>query len=167
MALSEQREQELLAEVKKWKEIAEFEHAKRCWSSNLSLGQGALDAYAQKWQGFGPALKDHLEKIAKSFPQYVPSVPDWLEPKAAKRTEGGKVLVDVKELSALRLNDARYRWLRDESWAGYNISKSKPQVAETIVFVERHGMVKMVLAEEALDEAVDAALAADKKAVQV
>ena len=58
---------------------------------------------------------------------------------------------------------ARYRWLRNESWACYNIAKKKPEVA--LVAVVRDGAcnVKMVLAEDAMDTAVDAALAAQAK----
>jgi hypothetical protein len=50
---------------------------------------------------------------------------------------------------------ARYRWLRNESWACYNIAKKKPEVA--LVAVVRDGAcnVKMVLAEDAMDTAVD------------
>jgi hypothetical protein len=68
----------------------------------------------------------------------------------------------VQQPSTQDREDAeRYRWLRNESWAGYHIGKGKPQVAETIVFIEReHGNVKTVLAEEALDTAIDAARAA-------
>ena len=57
----------------------------------------------------------------------------------------------------------RYRWLRNESWACYNIAKKKPEVA--LVAVVRDGAcnVKMVLAEGAMDTAVDAALAAQAK----
>jgi hypothetical protein len=55
---------------------------------------------------------------------------------------------------------ARYRWLRNESWAGYNTAKGKPQVAESVVLTrDGAGNVKCILAEDAMDQAIDAALA--------
>ena len=63
-----------------------------------------------------------------------------------------------------RLDAERYRWLRDESWAGYNISKGKPRVFETVTMVlDGAKNFKTILAEEALDAAIDAALAASKE----
>lgn len=61
-------------------------------------------------------------------------------------------------LAPLERDAARYRWLRNESWAGYNFAKGKPQVAETVVFVEGGGSAKTILAEDALDSAVDCAI---------
>ncbi|MNX75648.1 hypothetical protein D3C86_1071320 [compost metagenome] len=67
---------------------------------------------------------------------------------------------DAALAAASALNAVRYRWLRDESWAGYNQAKRRPQVAETIVFIaDGAGNVRTILAEEALDAAVDAAIA--------
>jgi len=70
---------------------------------------------------------------------------------------------------AAPLSDAedaeRYRWLRNESWAGYNASKSKPQVFETVTMVvDGARNFKTILAEDALDAAIDAAIAAAKEA---
>jgi len=74
---------------------------------------------------------------------------------------GATYIFTHPQLSDETVKDAeRYRWLRNESWAGYNSGKSKPQVAETIVFVQRHGTVETVLAEEALDLAIDEAMKA-------
>jgi len=36
------------AKAQKWKQIAEYQYAKRMYPGNLELGQGALDAYAKK-----------------------------------------------------------------------------------------------------------------------
>lgn len=56
----------------------------------------------------------------------------------------------------------RYRWLRNESWAGYNNSKRKPQVFEIVTMILGGARnFETILAEEALDEAIDAAIAAD------
>ena len=49
----------------------------------------------------------------------------------------------------------RYRWLRNESWAGYNTGKGTPSVYT----VDGAGNRRMMLAEEAMDEAIDAAMA--------
>jgi chromosome segregation ATPase len=63
------------------------------------------------------------------------------------------------EFERLRQDAARYQWLRNESWAGYNQSKRRPMVAENIVFVaDGAGNVKTILAGDALDAAIDAAL---------
>lgn len=48
----------------------------------------------------------------------------------------------------------RYRWLRDESWAGYNQCKGFPHVFT----VDGAGNRRTMLAEEALDAAIDAAM---------
>ena len=62
---------------------------------------------------------------------------------------------------ALELDAKRYRWLRNESWAGYNQSKGKPQVFETVTMVlDGARNFKCILAEEAFDDAIDAAIAA-------
>ena len=55
---------------------------------------------------------------------------------------------------------ARYRWLRDESWAGYNSGNGTPKVYT----IDGAGNRKMQLAEDAMDSAVDAARAAQKEA---
>lgn len=71
--------------------------------------------------------------------------------------------LESPEVQALREDAERYWWLRNESWAGYNQSKRKPQVAETIVFVQDGaGNVKTILAEDALDAAIDAAMEKQK-----
>ncbi|MDR9839411.1 hypothetical protein [Herbaspirillum huttiense] len=68
---------------------------------------------------------------------------------------------DAGKDDALELDAKRYRWLRNESWAGYNQSKGKPQVFETVTMVlDGARNFKCILAEEALDNAVDAARAA-------
>lgn len=77
------------------------------------------------------------------------------------------MIVPTKDFSALLADleraekDAeRYRWLRNESWAGYNQSKRLPEVAESVVLTrDGAGNVKTILAEEAMDAAIDAALA--------
>ncbi len=53
----------------------------------------------------------------------------------------------------------RYRWLRNESWAGYNTGKGTPSVYT----VDGAGNRRMMLAEEAMDDAIDAAIAAIKQ----
>lgn len=63
----------------------------------------------------------------------------------------------------LEQDAARYRWLRNESWACYNISKKKPEVALVACVRDGSGNVKTILAETAMDEAIDAALAAQAK----
>lgn len=72
---------------------------------------------------------------------------------------------DAISITAKAEKDAqRYRWLRNESWAGYNAHKHKPEVFETVTMVRgAAGNVKTILAEEALDEAVDAAIAQQKE----
>lgn len=54
----------------------------------------------------------------------------------------------------------RYRWLRNESWAGYNTGKGTPSVYT----VDGAGNRRMMLAEEAMDDAIDAAIAQQKGA---
>ena len=49
----------------------------------------------------------------------------------------------------------RYRWLRNESWAGYNTGKGTPSVYT----VDGAGNRRMMLAEEAMDAAIDTAMA--------
>lgn len=79
------------------------------------------------------------------------------------RREAWQAALASPEVQALREDAERYRWLRNESWAGYNQSKRKPQVAETIVFVQDGaGNVKTILAEDALDAAIDAAMEKQK-----
>ena len=76
------------------------------------------------------------------------------------------ILSLLDELQTLRVTaenaekDAeRYRWLRNESWAGYNNSKGKPQV-----FVhDGAGNRKTMLAEDAMDSEIDAAIDAAMK----
>lgn len=46
-----------------WKEIAEYQYALRQYPSQPELGQGALDAFAQKWPGFEAAVELHMEKL--------------------------------------------------------------------------------------------------------
>lgn len=54
----------------------------------------------------------------------------------------------------------RYRWLRNESWSCAHGRGKYPRVCETIVFTQDGaGNVKTILAEEAMDAAIDAALA--------
>ena len=92
-----------------------------------------------------------------------------------KRYIGGVVVHivgDVKEGDLLYLRPtapsadsvledaARYRWLRDESWAGYNSGNGTPKVYT----IDGAGNRKMQLAEDAMDSAVDAARAAQKEA---
>jgi hypothetical protein len=47
-------------QLQKWKEIAEFEHALRMYPNNLTLGQGALDAYAENWISYEDAMKKKI-----------------------------------------------------------------------------------------------------------
>lgn len=49
----------------KWKEIAEFKYALRRYPDQLSLGQGALDAWAAKWPGFDAAIAREVAKRAE------------------------------------------------------------------------------------------------------
>ncbi len=53
----------------------------------------------------------------------------------------------------------RYRWLRDEAWAGYNQGKGFPHVFT----VDGAGNRRTMLAEDALDDAIDAAIARGKE----
>lgn len=54
-------------------------------------------------------------------------------------------------------NAERYLWLRNESWAGYNHAKGKPEAVTLIVTRDGAGNVTSLLAEDALDQAVDQA----------
>jgi hypothetical protein len=53
---------------------------------------------------------------------------------------------------------ARYRWLRNEAWGGHVMSKGLPHVVEYLPGLMRGGRITE-LAEEALDTAIDAAIA--------
>jgi hypothetical protein len=65
----------------------------------------------------------------------------------------------LADLDAAEKDAQRYRWLRNESWAGYNQSKRLPEVAESVVITrDGAGNVKTILAEDAMDAAIDAAL---------
>lgn len=67
------------------------------------------------------------------------------------------------EVERLGADAGRYRWLRNESWAGYHQCKGRPEVAETVVLTrDGAGNVRTILAEEAMDAAIDAAIAASK-----
>lgn len=60
----------------------------------------------------------------------------------------------IAELEKVLKDAERYRWLRNESWAGYNMSKGFPHV-----FTEDGaGNRRMMLAEAAMDQSVDAAM---------
>ena len=60
--------------------------------------------------------------------------------------------------AALSAGDAadaqRYRWLRDEAWAGYNQGKGFPHVFT----IDGAGNRRTMLAEDALDASIDAAM---------
>lgn len=51
-----------------------------------------------------------------------------------------------------KLDAERYRWLRNESWACYNIAKGKPEVAMVAVISDGSGNIQTILAEEAMDD---------------
>ena len=71
----------------------------------------------------------------------------------AQPAQAGQVPSDV-------VRDARrYRWLRNESWAGYNTGRGTPSVYT----VDGAGNRRLMLAEEAMDEAIDAAMAQGEK----
>ena len=59
---------------------------------------------------------------------------------------------------------ARYRWLRNEAWGGGMVSKKFPHVVEYGPGLMRSALTE--LAEEGLDEAIDAAMKATQKEVQ-
>jgi hypothetical protein len=61
------------------------------------------------------------------------------------------------EAEANRVDAERYRWLRDESWSGARISDSSPKVFT----LDGAGNRRLVLAECALDAAIDAARGKD------
>jgi hypothetical protein len=63
------------------------------------------------------------------------------------------------ENEALRADAERYRWLRNESWAGYHSGDASPKVFT----VDGAGNRRMMLAEEAMDAAIDATLAQGEK----
>jgi hypothetical protein len=63
------------------------------------------------------------------------------------------------EIKALRADAERYRWLRNESWAGYHSGDASPKVFT----VDGAGNRRMMLAEEAMDAAIDATLAQGEK----
>ncbi|GDY37277.1 Lar family restriction alleviation protein [Acidovorax sp. NB1] len=56
------------------------------------------------------------------------------------------------------LDAVRYRWLRNESWAGYHSGNGTPKVYT----IDGAGNRRVQLAEDAMDEAIDAALAAQR-----
>lgn len=77
--------------------------------------------------------------------------------------EAWQAALESPEVQALRKDAERYRWLRNESWAGYNEGSRKPRVAQTIVITQDGaGNVTTILAEDALDAAVDAAMEKQK-----
>lgn len=57
------------------------------------------------------------------------------------------------EVETIRRDALRYRWLRNESWSGYNQRGGLPQVWTT----DGAGNRKTMLAEDAMDEAIDRA----------
>jgi len=61
------------------------------------------------------------------------------------------------ELEIARKDAGRYRWLRNESWSLTHGGRKYPRVAETVVITDPYMRVTL-LAEEALDAAVDAAI---------
>ena len=74
----------------------------------------------------------------------------------AEQGHAGDALGALDELAALRKDAERYRWLRNEAWAGYNQGRGRPHVFT----VDGAGNRRTMLAEEALDAAVDAAMEA-------
>ena len=129
------------------------EYVKSCRSAPSATGDALGDPALQKL--FGDAITGALGFGAQGVNP--PPVGHWLEP------FWNMARADATVAAGNALNAARYLWLRDESWAGYNQAKRKPQVAETIVFVaDGAGNVRTILAEEALDAAIDAAIAQQK-----
>lgn len=63
------------------------------------------------------------------------------------------LLAALDEREALREDAERYRWLRNEAWAGYNQGRGLPHVFT----VDGAGNRRTMLAEAALDAATDAA----------
>ena len=61
------------------------------------------------------------------------------------------------ELEIARKDAGRYRWLRNESWSLTHCGRKYPRVAQTVVITDPYMRVTL-LAEEALDAAVDAAM---------
>lgn len=57
------------------------------------------------------------------------------------------------ELAEARKDQARYQWIRNESWAMYNYNKGKPHLV-TFDSLQR----PTHLAENAVDQAIDAAI---------
>lgn len=64
-----------------------------------------------------------------------------------------------KERDELQQDAERYRWLRNEAWAGYNQGRGFPHVFT----VDAAGNRRTMLAEEALDADVDAAMAKEPR----
>jgi hypothetical protein len=69
----------------------------------------------------------------------------------------------LQQPEELQRNAACYLWLRNEAWAGYHVSKGHPEIVAYVpVSRDGAGNVKCILAEDALDAAVDRALAGQK-----
>lgn len=63
----------------------------------------------------------------------------------------------IEYCKAINRDAERYQWLRNESWSLTHGSRKYPRVAQTVVIVDPYMQVTL-LAEDALDAAIDAAI---------
>ena len=78
--------------------------------------------------------------------------------RAAIGDDGERMQPELIEYCCAMKRDAeRYRWLRNESWSLTHCGRKYPRVAQTVVITDPYMRVTL-LAEEALDAAVDAAM---------
>lgn len=71
----------------------------------------------------------------------------------AEQASADRIAQLEAELAEARKDQARYQWIRNESWAMYNYNKGKPHLV-TFDSLQR----PTHLAENAVDQAIDAAI---------
>lgn len=135
-----------------------------------------VGAWASAWHKATAAAREHAAVQQAVQPEVdMPDVEDMAHSALEEALSGGlshfvlhkwmrSVMTQTQKALAptqqgLEQDAARYRWLRNESWACYNLSKKKPEVALVACVRDGCGNIKTVLAEQAMDDAIDAAQA--------
>lgn len=77
----------------------------------------------------------------------------WTSYFAAASSSQDRIAQLEADLAEARKDQARYQWIRNESWAMYNYNKGKPHLV-TFDSLQR----PTHLAENAVDQAIDAAI---------
>ena len=129
------------------------------WQARAALSAQAVpnpwrDAVIEQlesWHIYVPAIHENSPRLAIKALVNI-ETQTALDPKVSSQAAAlaAGAVPDERD----KVDAQRYRWLRDESWAGYNQGKGFPHVFT----VDGAGNRRTMLAEEALDAAIDAAM---------